>query len=144
MFFAFAILGVATANIIDVPKKVADAFKAKYPTVQDATWEEEEDEEFYMYTATFLLDGKEMESLFDEDGDWITSVTTLTEEDLLPEITVYLEKNYDEFSIFSAAKIENEDGATYSLSIETVVDEEADETNSYLLTFDSKGQLIEE
>ena len=144
MFFALAILSIASANAIDVPMNVLTAFQAKYPAAHNIEWSEEEEEEFYTYTAAFLLDGRAVESMFSEDGEWVTSITTLTEEDLLPEITAYLKSNYEEASVLSAKKIEDEDGEVYTISIEVVIDEEEDETEMYVLSFDSDGQLIED
>ena len=143
LFFSLAIVAIALGNGIDVPTRVNDAFKAKYPLIKTVNWNLENG----IYTAEFEENDFSIACSFDEDGNWTKTVSEISEDDLSENILAYLEDNYDSPSIVLAAKIETEESITFSVSIE--VEEESEdededaETKEYTLIFDEDGKKID-
>ena len=61
------------------PASAVNAFKAKYPNVQNPKWEKESADE---WEAEFKADGREMSAVFKSDGTWLESETEIKAEDL--------------------------------------------------------------
>ncbi len=61
------------------PAAVQAAFKAKFPTVQKAKWDMEDENE---WEAEFKKDGKEMSANFNNDGTWLETETEIKSADL--------------------------------------------------------------
>ena len=56
------------------PAAVQTAFKTKFPTVQKAKWDVEEEGE---WEAEFKTGGKEMSAIFKADGTWLETETEI-------------------------------------------------------------------
>ena len=77
---SFGILSTSCAqNQKAAPAAVQAAFKAKFPTVQKAKWDLENEGE---WEAEFKSGGKEMSANFKTDGAWMETETELEESNL--------------------------------------------------------------
>lgn len=88
-----------------VPEAVFQAFKAKFPAVQDVDWEMENDTE---YEAEFEVNGTEMSASFDATGKWLATETEVRLTDLPAAVQAALQGK----KVKEAAKIERADGST--------------------------------
>lgn len=72
--FTFGILSTSCAQKPAAPAAVQSAFKAKFPNVQKAKWEQEDEGE---WEAEFKMNGKEMSANFKADGTWLETETEI-------------------------------------------------------------------
>lgn len=76
---------------IEVPEKVLDTFKAKFPRTESPAWDEDYNENF---CVQFLgTRGKEM-CIFDRDGNLLEDLYFLDKTKILPAIDKYISDNY--------------------------------------------------
>ena len=81
---------------VDVPEVVLNAFAAKFPRVNDAKWDEDENENFdVQFTGT---KGKEM-CIFSPDGRLLQDLYYLDVDKLIPAIESYIKDNYGKSEI---------------------------------------------
>lgn len=139
MFFALLVVGSVVANGIDVPKKIATTFKAKYPTVEEVNWTMSDN----IYTAEFMIDENDAISNFEKDGKWIETIIAISEEDLPDAVIAYLEENYGDSEIDFASKIEQPSGTIFSIEKEITKEEDEEVTEVVTLNFDEDGNLID-
>ncbi len=140
LFFVLLVAGVVTAHGIDVPKKIAATFKAKYPTAEAVAWSMEEG----IYSVEFVLDGYNALSTFETNEEWEKTVIEVDEDYLSNETINYLEETYDDVSINAVSKIEDKSGITFMVRVEVTTTDDEDEETSQMVTlkFDEDGNLI--
>lgn len=86
-----------------VPAAVISAFKTKFPTLAKPSWEMESDN---VYEAEFKLNGGEVSSNFDQSGKWLETETEIKISDLPLTVQNALKKDFADFKIEEASKIE--------------------------------------
>ncbi len=105
---AFAV--TLSAQDVNVPKEVKEAFTQKYPDVTNVKWSKENREEF---EAEFTLNGVKTSIVLDEEGDIEETETAVTIGDLPGNVIPYIKDNYTGYEITEAAKIVDEDGNVF-------------------------------
>lgn len=142
LFFSLALVAIVFGNGIDVPVKVNNAFKTKFPDATEVTWMMENG----IYTANFMDKDYAISCSFDKSGNWEKTVTELYEEDLSEEIISYLNEEYEFPPLLSAEKITTSLGTQFSvlIEVEKVSEDEDEETEitNYLITFDETGNFL--
>lgn len=87
-------------SVNDVPAKVMDAFKTKYPNTM-AHWEKERGK----IKAEFVVNGQEAEAWYETDGTWIGTETNFRGS--FPEaVQNYINTNYAGYTVDDADWIE--------------------------------------
>lgn len=87
-------------SVNDVPAKVMDAFKTKYPNTM-AHWEKERGK----IKAEFVVNGQEAEAWYETDGTWIGTETNFRGS--FPELVQnYINTNYAGYTVDDADWIE--------------------------------------
>ncbi len=99
-----------SAQDVNVPKEVKEAFTQKYPNVMNVKWSKENSEEF---EAEFTLNGVKTSVVLDEEGDIEETETAVTIGDLSGNVISYVKDNYKGYDITEAAKIVDEDGNVF-------------------------------
>ncbi|MCK9339331.1 MAG: PepSY-like domain-containing protein [Bacteroidales bacterium] len=99
---------------IEVPEKVINAFKAKYPRVESAVWDEDLNENYNVqFTGTR---GKEM-CVISPNGEILEVLYFLEIAKLIPEIEQYLSTNYKGCDILQYYSVKKGDQNLYKLVI---------------------------
>lgn len=98
----------ATANAIEVPDAIENAFKQKFPNAKKVKWEKENKTE---YEASFMLDNKEMSAVYNSDGSLKEIETEIAVTELPKAVSDALNKNYPNAKVHEAAKIERSDNS---------------------------------
>lgn len=99
---------------IQVPEKVIAAFKAKYPRVEVAVWDEDLNENFNVqFTGTR---GKEM-CIISPDGVILEVLYFLEIEKVIPEIEKYLDENFKGAEVLQYFSVKKNDKNYYKLVI---------------------------
>ena len=87
-------------SVNDVPAKVMDAFKTKYPNTM-AHWEKERGK----IKAEFVVNGQEAEAWYETDGTWIGTETNFRGSSPEP-VQNYINTNYAGYTVDDADWIE--------------------------------------
>ena len=99
---------------IEVPEVVINAFKAKFPRIDNPVWDEDENENFdVQFTGT---KGKEM-CIFSPDGQLLEDLFFLDETKVIPEIENYLKSNYGKYEILNYFSVKKDNTNHYKLII---------------------------
>ena len=97
----------------NVPGAVADAFKVKYTTADNASWEMDYDK----YEATFKMNKVEVSGLFDKDGKWLKTETPVNHSNLPPSVKACLAKQFGVYKENQIVKVETPEGISYEIEI---------------------------
>lgn len=99
---------------IEVPEVVINAFKAKFPRIDNPAWDEDENENFdVQFVGT---KGKEM-CIFSPDGQLLEDLFFLDEAKLIPEIENYLKSTYGKYEILNYFSVKKDNTNHYKLII---------------------------
>ena len=99
---------------IEVPEVVINAFKAKFPRIDNPAWDEDENENFdVQFVGT---KGKEM-CIFSPDGQLLEDLFFLDETKLIPEIENYLKSTYGKYEILNYFSVKKDNTNHYKLII---------------------------
>ena len=99
---------------IEVPEVVLNAFKAKFPRIDNPAWDEDENENFdVQFVGT---KGKEM-CIFSPDGQLLEDLFFLDESKLIPEIENYLKSTYGKYEILNYFSVKKDNTNHYKLII---------------------------
>ena len=99
---------------IEVPEVVINAFKAKFPRVDNPVWDEDENEN---YDVQFIgTKGKEM-CIFTPDGQLLEDLFFLDETKVIPEIENYLKSTYGRYEILNYFSVKKDNTNHYKLII---------------------------
>ena len=115
------------------PASAVNAFKAKYPNVQNPKWEKESADE---WEAEFKADGREMSAVFKSDGTWLESETEIKAEDLPKAVQEGIATEFSGYEIEEAEAVERP-GMALAYEVEL---EKGEKTVEAL--FDADGALI--
>ncbi|MBI1226616.1 MAG: hypothetical protein GC192_15390 [Bacteroidetes bacterium] len=98
------------------PAAVQAAFKAKFPTVQKAKWDREDENE---WEAEFKKDGKEMSANFSNDGTWLETETEIKTADLPQAVKDAIASQFAGYKMEEASLVQTAELATaYEVEIE--------------------------
>ena len=114
---SFGILSTSFAQGKKVaPAAVTAAFKAKFPTVQKAKWDMEEEGE---WEAEFKSGGKEMTANFKSDGAWVETETEVEASALPKAVKDAVAAKFAGYKTEEATKVETpEQPAAYEVELE--------------------------
>lgn len=124
---------VISAQNIEAPKEVKNAFSKKYPNISDVKWSKENSEAF---EAEFRLNGVKTSVVIDKDGEIEETETAITIQNLPKNVIPFININYAGYKITETAKIIDENGNVY---FEAEVSK--GKTRKDLL-FDDNGKLV--
>jgi len=147
--FITSILAVVLFSVIacsqtKVPEKVADAFKAKFPSAQKVEWGKESASEF---EAEFRLNGNEMSANFDASGKWLETEAKLTKDDLPAPVLATLKSQFGDSKIKKAESLEKAgEAVVYEVKLEQ---DEAElevvlDSNGNVIKKEAKGEEKEQ
>ena len=113
---SFGILSTSCAQKQTSPAAVQAAFKAKFPTVQKAKWDMEDQNE---WEAEFKTDGKEMSANFSTDGTWLETETELKAADLPQAVKDAIASQFAGYKMEEASMVQTaEMAAGYEVELE--------------------------
>ncbi len=85
------------------PEAVLTAFKARFPSVENADWSMEDEAE---WEAEFKKDGKAMSANFKEDGTWVSTETDIKSDALPQAVLDAIRTQFEGYKIEEAALLE--------------------------------------
>lgn len=118
---------------IDPPAAVATGFKAKYPQATNVRWGYYRPEmtpvewewtgwpapDTTTYVATYYWDGTDYWAMFDEEGNWIGTISPVTNFSTLPApVNATINKQYAGYSIVSVDLENDKDRTVYEIELE--------------------------
>ena len=120
------------ATATDVPSKVQESFKSKYPTATDVEWYDEDG----TYEAYFYVNEQSKTAKFNSAGSWTETKTFMDESQIPAIITKTLKAAYADASVSGATLVELPNALNqYEVSIEA-------NGATIMLTYDEKGGLL--
>ncbi|MEZ4953969.1 MAG: PepSY-like domain-containing protein [Saprospiraceae bacterium] len=103
-------------NKKSAPAAVQDAFKAKFPNLQKAKWDMEDDNE---WEAEFKMNGHEMSANFKSDGTWLETETEIKTASLPQAVKDDITANFAGYEMEEASLVETpEMAAAYEVELE--------------------------
>lgn len=117
-------------NVRDVPGNIKSSLEKNY-SVKDAVWDKEGEN----YEASFKQKGTEVSVVFDAAGSILETERGIKESELPAAILEVLKKDYADFKVEEAARIEAKGVITYEAEVEKG-------KMTLDLIFDAKGKLL--
>lgn len=114
----------------EVPAAVKNSLLKTY-SMKDADWDKEGDS----FEANFEQNGKKLSVLFDASGTLMEAETEIKKKELPQPVLVALKKDYAEYEIEEAAKIESKGVISYEVEVEKG-------KQKFDLIFDPNGKLL--
>ncbi|MCG2612410.1 PepSY-like domain-containing protein [Flavobacterium sp. SM15] len=116
-----------------VPTEVMTSFKSKFPTVNNTTWEMEND---FEYEADFTLNEVKHSALFHKSGKWLETEFEIKTTDLPKPVSSVISREFNGYKVLETEKIETaHDGTLYEVTIEK-------ENKSFELLISSSGKIL--
>jgi hypothetical protein len=118
---------------VNVPANTRTTFEAKYPQASNVRWYTYKPDMSTIewdwsgwptmdtsdYTANFTWEGSEYWAMYDENGNWVGSVTRVTDHASLPAaINTMLQKDYNGYTIVTVDKENDKDRTAYEIQLE--------------------------
>ena len=114
MLVFMVLFAASMAQCQDVPEAVKLAFAKKFPDLEVAQWEQEDDG----YEAEFKLEGSPTEALFADNGEWVETEKLLRPRDVPKDVLKKAKKNYASYEIMKAEWVESaSEGEYYELEL---------------------------
>ncbi|MGZ5254951.1 MAG: PepSY-like domain-containing protein [Flavitalea sp.] len=108
LVFALVITLTVSAQFRDIPGAVTNAFKEKYPTATNASW----DDRISSFQAKFKMDGATYEARFDKIGTWIETEKEIRFDDVSEGVkSAHRASKFSDYTIRGVAEIEKANGA---------------------------------
>lgn len=104
VFILFAFVLSISAQEVNVPVKVKDAFAKMHPTAKDVKWGKEGKKEF---EAEFKENGMATSLVYNEEGKLLETETVIKVTELPKGAAEYVAKTHSGYTISEAAKIVN-------------------------------------
>ena len=128
-------VGANTTTVV-VPEKTKTSFETKYPKASNTVWKRYEPLETIEWTwyewpsmdtsdymVSYNLDGSNYWTWYDEQGEWIGTVTNITDFNTLPSaVTKTLNSQFDGFTIKNVDKENDKNRAAYEIDLEKGTD----------------------
>ena len=99
----------------EVPEKVVEGLHQKFPAARDIRWELESEAE---WEGSFKLDTVEYSVVFREDGSWLETEHTISEQTLPLKIRQILIEKYPDFKLDEVELVQSQTELYYELEIE--------------------------
>lgn len=109
VLISFILIGASFAqkfNANKLPAAVKQAFAAKFQNVSNASWELEDRT---IYKVTFLQNNNNMFAVFNQEGIWIETKTTINVSELPVEVQKSIASEFEGYNINKAVKVERFD-----------------------------------
>jgi hypothetical protein len=120
------------ATATDVPSKVQESFKSKYPTATDVEWYDEDG----TYEAYFYVNEQSKTAKFNAAGSWTETKTFMDESQIPASVTKVMKASYADATISGATLVELPNALNqYEVSIES-------DNTTIMLTYNEKGELL--
>lgn len=142
-FFSSIVIAKANTNA-DVPKKVSEAFSAKYPAAEIKKWKTVKAD----YVAEFTLEKKKYLAYYSSNAEWIRTESKISLSTKLPDaVKEALHKSeYASWSISEIKQIEKPTKNIYTIHVHDGNKLSADHHDAiktdYLLSFSDIGELV--
>ncbi|MDT8323165.1 MAG: hypothetical protein RRA94_03555 [Bacteroidota bacterium] len=127
-----ALLFPFTAAAQDVPSNVEISFSKKFAAAGDVVWDVTEDG---TYLAMFLLDGRDMSALFNEEGAWLSSTTYIDQDEIPGKVQSTVAKQFPDYEMYDVARVETPGGVYFEALLES-------ETDALLLHINADGKVL--
>lgn len=124
--------GLYACHYVTEPEKIKTAFKEKFPDAKSVRWGNEEKNE---WEAEFVMDGKKMSAVFNNDGKWLESEIKVNKNKLPKAVITALNNDYKGYRIIVAEYDETPDYKVYEIRFEL------DEKNMELV-IDDYGTIV--
>jgi hypothetical protein len=124
------------SQIRKIPASATETLKEKYPSAEKVQWKDQ----ISHFTAKFVLDSKDYEAHFDNDGNWKESLVKIDEDELPSEVKDGISKSkYSDWTIDKVEKMETSDNNTqYRLQVKS------GDIKKKILYFNPDGQLAKD
>ncbi|WP_258100952.1 PepSY-like domain-containing protein [Marinoscillum pacificum] len=99
----------------NVPQKVLESFKSKFPGSKMVEWEMEDETE---WEAEFEWKGKEYSANFSTAGDWVETEYEIEESEVPTSIIDVLNANFEQYEIEEVEIAETVKGQVYEFELE--------------------------
>lgn len=116
----------------EVDSMVLEVFRELYPDATDANWAQDANE----YIVAFIENDYSIKATFEEDGEWLQSVTEIDFEDLPTEAQALINSKYAPEQFEHIIKVEIPEEVAYNVTFEA-------KKQTFILTFDEKGKLAD-
>jgi hypothetical protein len=142
-FFSSLVIAQAKTNA-EIPKKVSEAFSAKYPSAEIKKWKAAKGD----YVAEFNLEKKKFIAHYSSTGEWIKTESKIKLSNNLPEaVQDGLHKSeYASWSINEIKQVEKPGKNVYTIHVHDGNKLSSDHHDAlktdYLLSFSDTGELI--
>jgi hypothetical protein len=99
------IVGIANAQVVNIPASAKEHFMKNYSTAQAADWSNNVSN----YTVRFKSGGADMRAHYRQDGTWNFTETMLTTSDIPKAVNSSSDKSrFSDWEIVSVAKVDND------------------------------------
>ncbi|MGB0932950.1 MAG: PepSY-like domain-containing protein [Lishizhenia sp.] len=116
----------------DAPKKVTDAFNAKFKNAEYVEWELEDNAE---WGAEFEIDGKVFEARFSKEGIWKETAYEIEEIALPKAVKTTLSTKYPKHEIYTSRVVELQDSKSYKFEL-------GNDSEMVMLSMDETGKIL--
>ena len=123
---------VAYSQIDELPEKVDNSFKTKYPGAKNVYWDQDNDN----YRIEFEISSDTYNAIYTGSGGWIETAKIISDTEIPANVISAVSKSYPECSISYAEYIETGKGEKF-YRVNSFTDE-AD----YKINIDSNGKIL--
>jgi len=123
---------MSTKTSIEVPAATRTSFEMKYPKAADVNWSHYETMTVPIewewtgwpamdtsdYVASFNVDGSDYWVWYDDEGDWVGTVTEISNTGLPAAVNNVIQSKYAGYSVVSADKENDKNRTAYELKME--------------------------
>lgn len=114
-----------------LPKKVIENFQSRFPDAKMIKWEKEKK----IYEVEFTLNDIEVSALYDKKGHLLEVETEISPGELPPSVLSSIAKDFPDFRIAEADKIESGQSLIYEVEIRK-------EEQEKVIYFDPEGKIL--
>ena len=97
----------------EIPAKIMEAFKEKYPEATQEQWMIKEDR----YKINFMANGAAHFTYFDRRGHWIKTFTKKDRQSVPDRITAFLDRHYQDYEVTKFYLKATPNGSGYTLAL---------------------------
>ena len=120
LFFLILFGATACGAASETPKKVIEAFEARYQGAKEVQWTTFQ----YTFEAEFKHDGFAETALFKKDGTWVSTRTDLSSYPVMKCMSEVIDEEYPYASIIEVEFLETPSKEIYYLTLEMEPEEE--------------------
>jgi hypothetical protein len=138
-----------TKTSVEVPATTRTSFETKYPTASNVTWAHYETAEVPVdwqwigwptmddsdYVATFYMDNSNYWVWYDDQGNWVGTVTEVSSSGLPAAINNVIQSQYANYTVTSVKKENDKNRTAYEIKLENG-------DNKVKLLVDENGKIL--